>query len=69
MRQRTLAILMLAVAAPVLALAAEPIKMMVPANPGGGWDTTGRPPRRWRAPSRRRASPPPAAALAGSPSG
>jgi putative tricarboxylic transport membrane protein len=24
------------------ALAAEPLKMMVPANPGGGWDTTGR---------------------------
>lgn len=24
------------------ALAAEPIKLMVPANPGGGWDTTGR---------------------------
>jgi putative tricarboxylic transport membrane protein len=23
-------------------LAAEPIKLMVPANPGGGWDTTGR---------------------------
>ena len=25
-----------------LAVAAEPIKLMVPANPGGGWDTTGR---------------------------
>ena len=24
------------------ALAAEPIKLMVPANPGGGWDATGR---------------------------
>ena len=24
------------------ALAAEPIKLMVPANPGGGWDSTGR---------------------------
>jgi putative tricarboxylic transport membrane protein len=24
------------------ALAAEPFKVMVPANPGGGWDTTGR---------------------------
>jgi putative tricarboxylic transport membrane protein len=27
---------------PAVAPAAEPIKMMVPANPGGGWDTTGR---------------------------
>src|SRR5581483_8822309 len=26
----------------VALVAAEPIKMMVPANPGGGWDTTGR---------------------------
>jgi putative tricarboxylic transport membrane protein len=24
------------------AIAAEPLKVMVPANPGGGWDTTGR---------------------------
>jgi putative tricarboxylic transport membrane protein len=36
------ALRMLAVLVPVLALAAEPIKLMVPANPGGGWDTTGR---------------------------
>jgi putative tricarboxylic transport membrane protein len=43
MTMRTLALLMLAlVAAPVPARAAEPIKMMVPANAGGGWDTTGR---------------------------
>ncbi len=27
---------------PVSALAAANIKMMIPANPGGGWDTTGR---------------------------
>jgi putative tricarboxylic transport membrane protein len=42
MLKRTLAVLTLAALAPLLALAAEPIKMMVPANPGGGWDTTGR---------------------------
>ena len=41
MRQRMLALLTLALV-PLLALAAEPIKLMVPANPGGGWDTTGR---------------------------
>ena len=27
---------------PLSALAAANIKMMIPANPGGGWDTTGR---------------------------
>ena len=27
---------------PIVALAATNIKMMIPANPGGGWDTTGR---------------------------
>ena len=41
MRQRVLALLTLTLV-PLLALAAEPIKLMVPANPGGGWDTTGR---------------------------
>jgi putative tricarboxylic transport membrane protein len=34
--------LALALALGGAALAAEPLKMMVPANPGGGWDTTGR---------------------------
>jgi putative tricarboxylic transport membrane protein len=29
-------------ALPRMALAAQNIKMMIPANPGGGWDTTGR---------------------------
>src|SRR3569832_514944 len=29
-------------AVPVTARAAANIKMMIPANPGGGWDTTGR---------------------------
>src|SRR6185436_20788101 len=42
MRKATLTLLALAIVAPFLALAAEPIKMMVPANPGGGWDATGR---------------------------
>ena len=27
---------------PLAALAAANVKMMIPANPGGGWDTTGR---------------------------
>ena len=31
-----------AVAASIPALAVDSIKMMIPANPGGGWDTTGR---------------------------
>jgi putative tricarboxylic transport membrane protein len=35
-----LAAVVMAFAAPALAL--DSIKMMVPANPGGGWDTTGR---------------------------
>jgi len=34
--------LALAGALPLSARAAEAIKMMIPANPGGGWDTTGR---------------------------
>jgi putative tricarboxylic transport membrane protein len=42
MAKRMLALLTLAALTPLLALAAEPIKLMVPANPGGGWDTTGR---------------------------
>ena len=42
MRKATLTLLALAIVAPFIALAAEPIKMMVPANPGGGWDATGR---------------------------
>lgn len=33
---------MIAVSLAGMASAAEPLKMMVPANPGGGWDTTGR---------------------------
>jgi putative tricarboxylic transport membrane protein len=40
---RTLALaLVLVLAAAGTLPAAEPIKMMVPANPGGGWDATGR---------------------------
>jgi putative tricarboxylic transport membrane protein len=35
-----IAIAALAIAAP--ALAVDNVKMMIPANPGGGWDTTGR---------------------------
>ena len=31
-----------ALAASIPALAVDSIKMMIPANPGGGWDTTGR---------------------------
>jgi putative tricarboxylic transport membrane protein len=42
MRKRTIALFTIAALAPLLALAAEPLKVMVPANPGGGWDTTGR---------------------------
>jgi putative tricarboxylic transport membrane protein len=37
-----LAALAAAGALPLQALAAANIKMMIPANPGGGWDTTGR---------------------------
>jgi putative tricarboxylic transport membrane protein len=39
---RVVAVLVLAALVPLLAVAAEPIRLMVPANPGGGWDTTGR---------------------------
>ena len=35
-----IAVAALALSAPVLAL--DNVKMMIPANPGGGWDTTGR---------------------------
>ena len=45
MRHRMIALLTLAALVPATilgALAAEPIKLMVPANPGGGWDATGR---------------------------
>jgi putative tricarboxylic transport membrane protein len=45
MRRKTVALLTLVALAPLsvfLALAAEPIKLMVPAHPGGGWDSTGR---------------------------
>src|SRR5215212_2939479 len=39
---RTIAALAAAGALPLSARAATNIKMMIPANPGGGWDTTGR---------------------------
>lgn len=39
---RSMAMMTLAGALPMTARAADPIKMMIPANPGGGWDTTGR---------------------------
>jgi putative tricarboxylic transport membrane protein len=39
---KSLAALAAAGALPLQALAAANIKMMIPANPGGGWDTTGR---------------------------
>ena len=39
---RTLAVLGLAGSLPLSARAAATVKMMIPANPGGGWDTTGR---------------------------
>jgi putative tricarboxylic transport membrane protein len=42
LKQGVVALLVLAALVPVPTPAAEPIKMMVPANPGGGWDTTGR---------------------------
>ena len=38
----SMGMLALAGALPLSARAAEAIKMMIPANPGGGWDTTGR---------------------------
>ena len=39
---KSLAALAAAGSLPLQALAANNLKMMVPANPGGGWDTTGR---------------------------
>ncbi|MDP3607290.1 MAG: tripartite tricarboxylate transporter substrate binding protein, partial [Polaromonas sp.] len=46
MRRDTFLKSMAAIAAaatlPLPALAAANVKMMIPANPGGGWDTTGR---------------------------
>jgi putative tricarboxylic transport membrane protein len=39
---KTMAALAAAAALPLPAWAATTIKMMIPANPGGGWDTTGR---------------------------
>lgn len=39
---KTLAALAAAGALPAAVQAATPIKMMIPANPGGGWDSTGR---------------------------
>jgi putative tricarboxylic transport membrane protein len=39
---RTLAALAAAGTFPLLARASASLKMMIPANPGGGWDTTGR---------------------------
>ncbi len=39
---KSLAVLATAGTLPMSALAAANIKMMIPANPGGGWDTTGR---------------------------
>ncbi|MCG2592829.1 tripartite tricarboxylate transporter substrate binding protein [Ramlibacter sp. XY19] len=39
---KTIAALAAAGALPLTASAAQNIKMMIPANPGGGWDTTGR---------------------------
>ncbi len=39
---KSLASLAVAGGVPIAALAAPTLKMMIPANPGGGWDTTGR---------------------------
>ena len=39
---KSIATLAAAGALPLPALAANNVKMMIPANPGGGWDTTGR---------------------------
>ena len=39
---KSMAALMAAGSLPELGLAAENFKIMLPANPGGGWDTTGR---------------------------
>ena len=38
----SMAALALTGALPLSAQAAQAIKMMLPANPGGGWDSTGR---------------------------
>jgi putative tricarboxylic transport membrane protein len=42
MRKRWVAALALTAMLAGAAVAAEPLKVMVPANPGGGWDSTGR---------------------------
>jgi putative tricarboxylic transport membrane protein len=39
---KSMAALAAAGALPLPAFAAANVKMMIPANPGGGWDTTGR---------------------------
>ena len=39
---KSIAALAVSGAFPLSALAAANVKMMIPANPGGGWDTTGR---------------------------
>lgn len=39
---KSLAVLAASSSLPLSALAAGNVKMMIPANPGGGWDTTGR---------------------------
>ena len=39
---KSMAALAAAAALPLPAFAANSVKMMIPANPGGGWDTTGR---------------------------
>ena len=39
---KSIAVLAASGALPLSALAAANVKMMIPANPGGGWDTTGR---------------------------
>lgn len=39
---KSMAVLAASGALPLLAQAATNLKMMIPANPGGGWDTTGR---------------------------
>ncbi len=42
MRRSLVLTLALALALPLAGSAAEPLRVMVPANPGGGWDATGR---------------------------
>ena len=41
-RARLAAVALALAVAPAPALAIDTVKMMIPANPGGGWDTTGR---------------------------